>query len=133
MADTSFGCLHVFYVELSSPHRTSKGTFQPKPMLLTMTGFKSVISYLCWDWTRNLQMILLWSTFQPNALSTTPCVLAGHCYHVHVRYSLPQIITGSMNSECTWNTGTHHFMPFRFYKRVTFVQIFRKEIKRRRN
>ena len=33
-----------------------------------------VISTCCWDWTCNVQIISLRSTFQPNALFIAPCV-----------------------------------------------------------
>ena len=44
--------------------------------MFSYSKYSFVIPTCCWNWTCNLQMISLKSTFQPNALSTAPCILA---------------------------------------------------------
>ena len=44
--------------------------------MFSYSKYSFVIPTYCWDWNRNLQMISLRSIFQPDTLSTAPCLLA---------------------------------------------------------
>ena len=62
----SFGLLQVFHVKHGSLQQNLEQNFLFNPQVLTY--IKYPLLFICrWDWTCNLQMVLLRITFQPNA------------------------------------------------------------------